>query len=40
MEEVHLAEAARWRAVNPTLSAEEVGEIDEAVALIVETSGS
>ncbi|MGW8765118.1 phosphotransferase [Streptomyces sp. NPDC055815] len=40
IDEVHLAEARSRRAANPTLSPEEVGAIDEAVALITETAGS
>jgi len=40
IEEVHLEEARMRRAANPTLSPEEVGRLDEAVALIAETAGS
>ncbi|AXI79964.1 phosphotransferase [Peterkaempfera bronchialis] len=36
----HLAEARRRRAGNPTLSPDEVGKLDEAVALITEAAGS
>ncbi|MFG2751561.1 phosphotransferase [Streptomyces xanthophaeus] len=38
--QMHLTEAGRRRAANPTLSPEEVGKLDEAVALITETAGS
>ncbi|GAA1163078.1 aminoglycoside phosphotransferase (APT) family kinase protein [Kitasatospora gansuensis] len=40
IEEEHLAEARMRRAANPTLSPDEVGKLDEAVALITETAGS
>jgi aminoglycoside phosphotransferase (APT) family kinase protein len=40
IEEKHLAEARMRRAANPTLSPDEVGKLDEAVALITETAGS
>ncbi|MFB8239882.1 phosphotransferase [Kitasatospora purpeofusca] len=40
VEGVHLAEARTRRAANPTLGPEEVGRLDEAVALIEETAGS
>jgi aminoglycoside phosphotransferase (APT) family kinase protein len=39
IEEVHLATARARRAANPTLSPQEVGKLDEAVALITETAG-
>ncbi|WP_055589593.1 aminoglycoside phosphotransferase family protein [Peterkaempfera griseoplana] len=39
IEEEHLAEARRRRAANPTLSPDEVGSLDEAVALITGTAG-
>ncbi|MEV7612772.1 phosphotransferase [Streptomyces sp. NPDC089799] len=40
IEEVHLAEARKRRAANPTLSPEEIAMLDAAVALIAETAGS
>lgn len=39
IEEVHLAEARSRRAANPTLSPEEVGKLDDAVAMIAGTAG-
>ncbi|AUY48089.1 aminoglycoside phosphotransferase family protein [Streptomyces sp. CB01881] len=38
--EEHLAEARTRRAANPTLSPDEVGRLDEAVALVAGTAGS
>ena len=38
VDRVHLAEAGRRRAADPTLSAEEVGRLDEATALITGTA--
>ncbi|MGY1584702.1 phosphotransferase [Streptomyces sp. MN13] len=40
VEEEHLAEARMRRAANPTLSPDEVGKLDKAVALITKASGS
>ncbi|MFB7618866.1 phosphotransferase [Kitasatospora sp. NPDC056181] len=40
IEEEHLAEARTRRAANPTLGPDEVGRLDEAVALVTGTAGS